>query len=82
MANDRAAIELGRAVEAEEAVVLEDGPHTLLSVKFPLYDAQGRPYAVGGSPPTSPAGSGSSGRSARARSGSGRSAPARPSGSS
>ena len=48
MANDRAAIELGRAVEAEETILLDDGPHTFLSVKFPLQDPQGKAYAVGG----------------------------------
>ena len=48
MANDRAAMDLGRAVEAEETLLLDDGPHTFLSVKFPLLDAQGAVYAVGG----------------------------------
>ena len=48
MANDRAAIELGRAVEAEETILLDDGPHTFLSVKFPLHDSHGNVYAVGG----------------------------------
>jgi PAS domain S-box-containing protein len=38
----------GKAVEAEETAPHPDGPHTYLSVKCPLLDADGRPYAVCG----------------------------------
>ena len=37
-----------RAVETEELVPHEDGLHTYLSTKFPLFDAAGAVYAVGG----------------------------------
>ena len=47
-ANDRAVLELGRAVEAEETIQLEDGSHTFLSVKFPVVDSKGTVYAIGG----------------------------------
>ena len=47
-ANDREVLELGRAVETEELVPHEDGLHTYLSTKFPLFDAAGVAYAVGG----------------------------------
>ncbi|MBF0283173.1 MAG: PAS domain S-box protein [Magnetococcales bacterium] len=43
--NDRAALEKG-GVEVEEVAPQEDGLHTYLSVKFPLSDASGTPYAV------------------------------------
>jgi signal transduction histidine kinase len=35
-------------VEFEEIVPQDDGIHTYISVKFPLYDSQDRPYAVCG----------------------------------
>ena len=47
-ANDREVLEHGRAVETEELVPHEDGLHTYLSTKFPLFDAAGVAYAVGG----------------------------------
>ncbi|MGK3992145.1 AAA family ATPase [Sorangium sp. So ce1024] len=34
--NDRQVIDAGKPMECEEEVLLEDGPHTFLSVKFPL----------------------------------------------
>lgn len=37
-----------KVVEAEEVAPLSDGPHTYLSVKFPLRDAAGKIYATGG----------------------------------
>ena len=47
-ANDRAVLEGGRAVEVEEVLLLDDEPHIFLAVKFPLLDAQGEAYALGG----------------------------------
>ena len=47
-ANDRAVLDLGRAVEAEETLDLDDGPHTFLSVKFPMHDDEGAIFAIGG----------------------------------
>jgi PAS domain S-box-containing protein len=38
----------GRALTEEETVPQTDGVHTYVSVKFPLHDATGRPYAVSG----------------------------------
>lgn len=35
----------GKAIEVEEVVTHADGPHTYLSIKFPLYDASGQIYA-------------------------------------
>jgi hypothetical protein len=47
-ATERQVIVHGQAVEREEVVPQEDGLHTYLSVKFPIYDEQGTIYAVGG----------------------------------
>jgi PAS domain S-box-containing protein len=47
-ANDRAVLEIGRAIEAEETIDLDDGPHTFLSVKFPMHDDEGAIFAIGG----------------------------------
>jgi PAS domain S-box-containing protein len=47
-ANDREVFERGRAEETEELVPQEDGLHTYISTKFPLFDAAGAVYAVGG----------------------------------
>ncbi len=46
--NDTLVMETGRAVELEETIDLDDGPHTYLSVKFPLVDPMGAVYAIGG----------------------------------
>jgi PAS domain S-box-containing protein len=50
LAADRAVLVSGRAVEAEEVVAPDegagDGPHALLTVRFPLADRDGIPYAV------------------------------------
>ena len=35
-------------LKSEETIQEKDGPHTYLAVKFPLYDAKGRIYAIGG----------------------------------
>lgn len=37
-----------RELKTEETIELEDGKHTFLAVKFPLYDLTGRIYAIGG----------------------------------
>lgn len=47
-AGDRAMLDAGHATESEEVLPLADGPHTFLSVKFPLRDEEGRTYAIGG----------------------------------
>jgi signal transduction histidine kinase len=46
--NDLAVMEAGRAIEIEEVLELPDGPHTFLTVKFPLRDDAGEIYAIGG----------------------------------
>jgi PAS domain S-box-containing protein len=47
-ANDQAVLAAGTARESEEVVPNDDGPHTYISLKFPLRDADGRPYAICG----------------------------------
>jgi PAS domain S-box-containing protein len=47
-ANDQAVLEAGGPMEFEEVAPHEDGPHTYISSKFPLYDPAGIPYAVCG----------------------------------
>jgi len=37
-----------RELKTEESIEQEDGKHTYIAVKFPLYDANGRVYAIGG----------------------------------
>ena len=46
--NDLKALEIGSAYELEEAVPQDDGLHTYLSIKFPLFNSRGRPYAICG----------------------------------
>ncbi|WP_442994303.1 PAS domain S-box protein [Scytonema sp. PRP1] len=48
MANSCKVITEGKPIEVEEVVPHENGLHTYLSVKFPLQDANGIPYAVCG----------------------------------
>ncbi len=48
IANDQHVITTGTSVEREEYVPQSDGTHIYLAVKFPLYDADGNVYAVGG----------------------------------
>ncbi len=48
LAQDRVVIETGKPIESEEEVVLDDGVHTLLTVKFPVHDPDGRLVAIGG----------------------------------
>jgi PAS domain S-box-containing protein len=47
-ADDRRVLETGQAVRYEEVVPLQDEPRMSLTVKFPLRDGNGRPYAVCG----------------------------------
>ncbi|WP_017715514.1 PAS domain-containing protein [Kamptonema formosum] len=47
-ANNRKVLESGIPLELEEVVPERDGPHTYISIKFPLRDAGGVPYAIGG----------------------------------
>jgi PAS domain S-box-containing protein len=47
-ANDLAAFARGRPVQVEETAPGEDGVHTYVTVKFPLMDDAGNPYAVCG----------------------------------
>jgi PAS domain S-box-containing protein len=44
-ANDRKVLEAGYPIEFEESVPHDDGIHTYISIKFPLYDVAGVPYA-------------------------------------
>jgi PAS domain S-box-containing protein len=46
--NDRQVLESGKANEYEELVPQQAGPHTYVSLKFPLFDSTGVPVAVGG----------------------------------
>ncbi|MFO1483467.1 MAG: PAS domain S-box protein [Verrucomicrobiaceae bacterium] len=46
--NDAKVIAAGEAMQLEEIAPHDDGPHTYLSVKFPLRDAFGKIHAVGG----------------------------------
>jgi PAS domain S-box-containing protein len=47
-ANNRKVLESGETLTSEEVVPQEDGLHTYVSVKVPLFDAHGEPYAVCG----------------------------------
>ena len=47
-ANDRRVIESKTPIEFEEAAPHDDGLHTYISVKFPLFDVNGTVYAVCG----------------------------------
>ena len=47
-ANDQEVLRTGKALELEELVPQDDGPHTYISLKFPLRDSAGVPYAVCG----------------------------------
>jgi PAS domain S-box-containing protein len=47
-ANDLAVLAAGTSIESEEIAPQDDGPHTYLSIKFPLQDASGLTYAVCG----------------------------------
>ena len=47
-ANDLKVLRAGHTIEFEEIVLLEDGPHTSIVHKFPLFDTHGNIYATGG----------------------------------
>jgi len=47
-ANDRLVLEAGVAMEFEETALQENGQHTSIVHKFPLFDACGQIYAIGG----------------------------------
>ena len=47
-ANDLAVLHSGVPIEFEEVAQQEDGPHTSIVHKFPLFDAAGEIYAIGG----------------------------------
>jgi serine/threonine-protein kinase len=46
--NDRRVLEAGKPLEFEELAPHDDGMHTYISLKFPIRDANGEPYAVCG----------------------------------
>lgn len=46
--NDRLVLERNAPLEFEETALQDDGVHTYISIKFPLYTAAGEVYAVGG----------------------------------
>jgi PAS domain S-box-containing protein len=46
--NDLEVLKARRPLEFEELVPQDDGLHTYISIKFPLFDATGEPYAVCG----------------------------------
>ena len=47
-ANDLKALAQGSAIQTEEIAPHADGPHTYITVKYPLTDAAGRQYAICG----------------------------------
>jgi PAS domain S-box-containing protein len=47
-ANDLRVLASGEAMELEETLESEDGPHTFSSVRFPVMDGDGKAYAVCG----------------------------------
>lgn len=46
--NDKAVLDAGRALESEEIVPQDDGYHTYISIKFPLYNNSNDIYAICG----------------------------------
>jgi PAS domain S-box-containing protein len=46
--NDRQVLQAGIPMEFEEIFLEEDGPHTTIVQKFPLFNAEGAIYAIGG----------------------------------
>ncbi|MBD1807576.1 PAS domain S-box protein [Microcoleus sp. FACHB-SPT15] len=46
--NDHAALEAGQAITIERNLQEADGIHTYLTIKFPVFDADGNPYGVCG----------------------------------
>ncbi|MFH7244154.1 MAG: PAS domain-containing protein [Spirulina sp.] len=47
-AQNHTVLDTGQRLQVEETVPLADGNHSYITVKFPLYDAEGQPYALGG----------------------------------
>ncbi len=47
-ANDLKVLQAGVPLEFEEVAMHDDGPHTSILSKFPLYDGDGKPYALCG----------------------------------
>lgn len=47
-ANDRAVLQAKTPYQCEEEILHDDGIHTYYSVKFPLCDGSGKPYAICG----------------------------------
>jgi signal transduction histidine kinase len=47
VAHDRVVLESGQASEQEDEILLEDGIHTILTVKFPIPDAAGSYMGIG-----------------------------------
>lgn len=47
-ANDLTMLEAGAPLEFEEVAFHDDGPHTSIACKFPLYGTDRTPYAIGG----------------------------------
>lgn len=47
-ANDAAVVDADGPIQVEEVAHHADGPHTYVSTKFPLRDASGKTFAVGG----------------------------------
>ena len=47
-AHNQQVLSQGTALEVEETAPQSDGIHTYISVKFPLFDSEGQPYAVCG----------------------------------
>ncbi|GAA4950175.1 hypothetical protein GCM10023314_24450 [Algibacter agarivorans] len=45
--SDLKALKAGEEIQVEEIIEQADGPHTYLSVKFPLFDITSRMYAIG-----------------------------------
>ena len=46
--NDRQILAVGKSLEFEETAPQDDGLHTYISIKFPLWDSQGKAYGVCG----------------------------------
>ncbi len=47
-ANDQKVLKARAPLEMEEVALHDDGPHTYISIKFPLFDSNGIPYGVCG----------------------------------
>lgn len=46
--SDFEVVKVLRELKTEETIEQPDGPHTYIAVKFPLFDSNGRVYAIGG----------------------------------